>query len=60
MGDCSGFASGTMVMVSLRDSASGFTFSGSGPGELGGELGGSVYMKVWGDMGDIWVSRCWS
>lgn len=44
LGDCRGFSSGAMGIVSLRGGASGFTFRGSGPGEFGGgELGGSVY-----------------
>lgn len=43
LGDCSGFASGSMVIVSRRDGVSGLTFSGRGPGEFGGEIG-SVYV----------------
>lgn len=49
LGDCKGFSSGAMGRVSLRVGASGFTFTGSGPGELGGGLGGSVYEAYcWG------------
>lgn len=44
LGDCSGFASGATIIVSLRVGASGFTFNGRGPGECGGgELVGLVY-----------------
>lgn len=53
LGDWRGLASGTMSIVLLRGT-SGRTFSGRGPGELGGDTGGSVYVYDWGDS---WVLR---